>query len=82
MIIYKKTENIIHTHCMDGAIQGTSLFIKNDNLYLLSGYHTIINNKGIRGLKYFAHGWYNKKLEFIKETSKADDIFITYALPF
>lgn len=63
MIKFSKCK-ILSTHKLDGAINGTDAFIKDNELYLLDGYKTVIKNN-ISQLLYFKRGWYNDKFEFI-----------------
>ena len=84
---------ILHTHLKNGALQGTSVIIK-DGLELLEGYNTVnyykdivlsdgeIYNCNIGKKIYFNKAWYNNKLELIQDFTIQDRLEINKLLPF
>lgn len=80
MIKFDKAK-ILHTHLLNGAINCTETFIKNNNLYLLDGYKTVNKNNTVQEL-FFNKGWYNNKLEFIAEITTQDQNEINDCLIF
>jgi len=69
---------LLHTHLKNGATQGRTTLIKDNNLYHLDG------NKRIKSGEYinFKNGWYNDRLEFISEVTAEEQEYINNLPPF